>query len=105
MADPVLPGDGQTKFLLGLIGPTISAGVGVFARHAQTVLDGGRWSWRRLLLEVPGIAGIAIASSGAAQWLHLGPASTSAIAACAAWLGPKAVLTLVERRFGARAAD
>ncbi len=105
MADPVFPGDGQTRFLLGLIGPAISASVGVFARHAQLVLDGGRWSWRRLMLEVPGIAGIAIASSGAAQWLHLGPASTSAIAAVAAWLGPKAVLTLVERRFGAKVVD
>jgi hypothetical protein len=60
---------------------------------------------RRLLLEVPGIVGIAIASAGVAEWLHLGAGGTSGIAAVAAWLGPKAVLTLVERRFGTKAAE
>lgn len=105
MADPILPADGQVRFLLGLVGPAVSAGVGITMRLAQGLIEGSRWSWRRLLLEIPSVAGIAIASQGAAEWLHLSAATASGFAALAGYLGPKVVVSVVVDRFGRKAAE
>lgn len=100
MADPTMPSDGLTRILIGLIGPGISAAVGISMRLAQDLADGTRWSWRRLLLEVPSVVGIAVACAGAAEWLHLSTTAASGMAAIAGYVGPKVIVSLIARKVG-----
>ncbi|MCM8736606.1 phage holin family protein [Azospirillum sp. A1-3] len=81
---------------VGLIGPALSALVGVLMRHSQLVQRGERrFLSPFLLLEVPTVAGMGIVGGGVGSYLELAPSVTWAVAAVLGWLGPQALALLV----------
>jgi hypothetical protein len=88
----------------GLIGPALSALMGVLMRHSQLVQRGERrFLSPVLLLELPTVAGMGIVGGGLGSYLELAPSVTWAVAAVLGWLGPQALALLVgafAKRFG-----
>ena len=85
----------------GLIGPVISAMVGVLMRHSQLVQQGRRRFWSpSLLLELPTVIGMGIVGGGLAVYLGAPQPVAWAISAIMGWLGPMALSGVFARITG-----
>lgn len=97
MADPSVPDPGPFAFLMPLLGPIASAGIGVFMRHAHAATSGKPFSLRRLLFEIPSVLGLGIMGGGLGSWLGAGEQVRWGIAALLGYLGTQGVDMLVDR--------
>lgn len=88
----------------GLIGPALSAAVGIAMRHSQLVQRGERKLLSvALLYEVPTVLGVGVISGGIADYAGMSTMTASAGAAILGWLGPKGIDMIVgalAKRFG-----
>lgn len=69
MPDPSIQDPGPFAFLLPLIGPVLSAGIGVFMRHAHNAVTGKPFSLRRLAFEIPSMLGFGIMGGAVGSYL------------------------------------
>ncbi|MDR6289981.1 MULTISPECIES: hypothetical protein [Inquilinus] len=69
MADPVAPDPGPLALLAPLIGPVLSAGIGVFMRHAHDAVTGKPFSLRRLVFEIPSMLGFGVMGGAVGSYL------------------------------------
>lgn len=99
----VLRSVGADGWLLvkGLVLSSLAGWVGVAMRWADCIRAGTPFSLRRLLLEVPTVAGCAMAAVGAGEWWDLTQAQTMSLAVAGAYLGPKVVVDLIVARLPA----
>lgn len=88
----------------GLIGPALSAAVGVLMRHSQLAQRGDRKMLSvHLLYEVPTVLGVGIIAGGIGDYMGMSVTTISAGAAILGWLGPKGidmVVSAIAKRFG-----
>jgi hypothetical protein len=88
----------------GLIGPALSAAVGVLMRHSQLAQRGDRKLLSiHLLYEAPTVMGVGIIAGGIGDYMGMGVTTISAGAAILGWLGPKGidmVVSAIAKRFG-----
>lgn len=100
MADP---SPDLTTAASGLIGPVITALVGVLMRHSQLVQSGERKFFSAaLVLEMPTVAGMGVVGGGVGSYLGAPEIVTWSIAAVLGWLGPH-VLTAIAKAAAKRA--
>lgn len=94
----------------GLLGPVLTAAIGVFWRRAEEARRARRFDWRRLLLDIPSVLGIGIISGSVALWMEL-PLLWAMGLACALghvgteWLLASLLPRLLDHWFPAKAAD
>ncbi len=91
MADPNVPDPGPFAILITLIGPVISAGVGVLTRHAHRAAAGKPFSVRRLSFELPSVICLGIMGGALGDWLGAAETVRWGLAATLGYLGPQVV--------------
>jgi hypothetical protein len=91
MADPNLPEPAPYAILMTLVGPVVSAGVGVVMRHAQRAATGKPFSLRRLSFELPSVIGLGIMGGALGDWLGAAETVRWGLAATLGYLGPQVV--------------
>lgn len=80
----------------GLIGPALSALVGVLMRHSQLAQRGERrFLSPHLLYELPTVMGMGIVGGGIGSYLDLAAPVVWAVASVLGWLGPQALGMIV----------
>lgn len=97
MAEPNVPDAGPLAILVTLIGPMISAGVGVLMRHAQRAATGKPFSIRRLSFELPSVIGLGIMGGALGDWLGAAETVRWGLAATLGYLGPQVVEVIFYR--------
>lgn len=97
MADPSLPDGGPLVILMTLIGPVVSAGVGVVMRHAQRAATGKPFSVRRLSFELPSVLGLGIMGGALGDWLGAAETVRWGLAATLGYLGAQVVEVIFYR--------
>lgn len=85
------------EMLKPLILPIMSAVAGIIWRWSDDVRAGRRFTWRRVVVELPSAIGIGFTGHGVAIWLGL--PDQAALALCAAFghLGAQGVIDLLLR--------
>ena len=85
----------------GLIGPIISALIGVLMRHSMLVQQGRRRFWSlALAFELPTVIGMGIIGGGLAAHLGAPQPVAWAISAIMGWLGPPVLSAIFQRITG-----
>lgn len=56
----------------GLVGPTLTAAIGVMWRRAEEARRAGRFDWSKLALDVPSVLGFGIIAGSLALWCGFG---------------------------------
>jgi hypothetical protein len=97
MADPIGPDPGPFAFLAPLIGPVVSAGIGVFMRHAHAAVTGKPFSLRRMAFEVPSILGFGIMGGAVGSYLGAPELVQWGVATLLGSLGTQGVDAIVAR--------
>jgi len=100
MADPQPPQPGTVSLLLSLIGPVVSAAVGVVMRHAHRAATGKPFSLRRLSFELPSVLGLGIMGGALGDWLGAAETVRWGLAATLGYLGPQVVEVVFYRWIG-----
>jgi len=97
MADLPPSDPGFAKLLAGLMGPAISAAVGVAMRHARMAYDGRPISWRRVLLDMPTVLGMAIAGGAIGDYFGLSEMVRWGLAGLLGYAGPPVLDRIIAR--------
>lgn len=85
------------KLLAGLLGPAASAAVGVAMRHARMAYDGRPISWRRVLLDLPTVLGMAIAGGAIGDFFGLSEMVRWGLAGLLGYAGPPILDRIIAR--------
>lgn len=97
MADPSVPDPGPFAFLLTLAGPVLSAGIGVFMRHAHNAVTGKPFSLRRMAFEIPSVLGFGIMGGAVGSYLGAPEVVQWGVATMLGSLGTQGVDAIVAR--------
>jgi hypothetical protein len=82
---------GVTAVLRGFAGPAISAFAGLVMRHVHQFEAGRPFSWRKLLVDIPTVGGLAIVGGGIGAYLGVQEETRWAIAALLGYGGQQAL--------------
>lgn len=82
---------GVTSVLRGFAGPAISAFAGLVMRHVHHFEAGRPFSWRKLLIDLPTVGGLAIVGGGIGTYLGVQEQTRWAVAALLGYGGQQAL--------------
>lgn len=85
----------QLRAFIGIIGATVAAWIGLWARHAT---DPNGFSWKRLLMETPVAILCGIIAGALGSWAGFDTLVVYGFASAAAYISPPVVFSILRKR-------